>query len=232
MLKCVISYYLSSNFRLLSIHLLKHFEQDQLKEFVQTITSKNNTRKIRSFVGFFESARVDDPDTEVFVLDSLNSIEPGWTKEHLVFEDEKGDGTTSIYGERRKPICYWRQFIKDVLDNHESRYDLDYNMIRIENSSHGLQSREDVDCFSECFKWVDDSSAKKLLLHEDSQSFIMISFVQKMVKFMLCYLSEEDQEDVKLQWKNKAPHLDRWFPINPQTFTNYNIYPHRWSNSL
>nr|CAH0106736.1 unnamed protein product [Daphnia galeata] len=184
------SIYLSQAFQLISNHLLQHFTKDQLEQFVETIVSKNNTTKIRSN----NTTTVNSHLVDFFAQSFLDE---GWTREDLVFEDE-GDGMTTIHAERIVPICYWENFIKSALtSNYEDGR---------------LTSREDVHCIFNCLKYVGDSSAKKLFLHKDDNGFIMIKLSQTIVKLMLKHLTKESQEEVKQQWRNKAPPMSSFFP--------------------
>ena len=96
--------------------------------------------------------------------------------------------------ERTVPIRYWREFIYSSLTGW----------------THFI-SREDVYGIFDCLKHVGDNSAKKLLLHEDENGFIMIQSSQRIVKLMLTHLSKESQEEVEQKWKNNAPKMSSYF---------------------
>jgi rRNA maturation protein Rpf1 len=204
---------LSCGFKLLSRNLLKHFTKDQLEQFVQTITSKHYTKKNRSiWVIPVDSAHVDDKKTKDHILYCLNL--GGWTKDDLVFEDE-GNGATTIYAERIVPRpSYWKDYIEEHLLRNTSYPDSIY--MKLTSMNDGFPFREYIDCICECFKHLGDNSAKELLLHEETQGYIMIRFPQNMVKLMLNCLTQESQEEVKQKWKNNAPPMKRFFPLTSQ----------------
>jgi hypothetical protein len=184
-------------FRLMSNYLLQHLTEDQLKQFVQTITSKNDTKKVKSnFKYIIDSASLDDPAEVEWQRSSFSSE---WTRDEVVFIHDKFNGTTTIYAERLVPRpSYWKGFIKSALTAHYGR--------------RGWVSREEVHCIFDCLKRVGDNSAKQLLLHEEDNGFIMIPASQQIVQLMLAHLSQESQEDVKRQWKNNAPPMNHHHP--------------------
>jgi hypothetical protein len=190
--------FLSSAFQLMSNNLLQHFNEDQLKQFVQTITSKNNTKKVKSnYEYIIDSASLDNPAE----MESQRSSFPGWTRDEIVFIDDPFNGTTTIYAERLVPRpSYWRDFIKSALTAHYGNL--------------GFVSREDVHCIFDCLKRVGDNSAKQLLLHEEDNGFIMIPASQQIVQLMLAHLPQESQQEVKRQWKNDAPRMSTFFTWN------------------
>ncbi|XP_046457675.1 uncharacterized protein LOC124204626 [Daphnia pulex] len=185
-------------FRLMSHHLLQHFNEDQIKQFVQTITLKNNKKKIRS-CSTITTGHVADPEqAESIALKFF----PECTKDDLVFDDQ-GNGTTNIYAERLVPKrSYWTDLIGSALTAH---YD-----------DRGFVSREDVHCIFDCLKRVGDNSAKQLLLHKEDNGFIMIPSSQQIVQLMLAHLSQESQEEVKRQWKNSASPMNTFIDSNSE----------------
>ncbi|EFX78233.1 hypothetical protein DAPPUDRAFT_320734 [Daphnia pulex] len=219
---------LSGGFELLSRNLLKHFTKDQIEEFVQTMTSKKYTKKNRSFwVIPVDSAHVDDKEIKDQILLHLNFGE--WTEDDLVFEDQ-GNGVTLIYAERlvSRP-SYWRDYIEEHLRRNALYPDSFY--MKLTNTNDGFPFREYVDRICECFKYVGDNSAKELLLHEETQSYIMIRFPQNMVKLMLNCLTQESQEEVKQNWKNNAPPMKTFLTLTSQTFSN-EIFPARYCSAI
>jgi hypothetical protein len=76
--KHVLDSYYSVNFAfpLMSHHLLQHFTEDQLGQFVQTITLKNNKKKIRSSMTVTIPHVADPEQAESIALNFF----PEWTK--------------------------------------------------------------------------------------------------------------------------------------------------------
>jgi hypothetical protein len=77
---------------------------------------------------------------------------------------------------------------------------------------------EQIFSFFDCFKHLSPSFLQKLLLHEDDKGFIVIQLPLEAVKRMLTYLSSENQEEVKQQWKDNTPSMDTFFPSKMDPF--------------
>ncbi len=208
---------LSSGFELISRHFLKHFTKDQLEEFVQTITNK--TRKFENREFTVDSARAHNKEIEDEIRQRYFN---GWPID-LVFED-KGNGSTTIHAHRLVPRpSYWRDYIVEF-ENQLFVYP-DSTHMKLKSAGDGFPFRGYVDRICECFKYVGDKSTKELLLHEDAQSYIMISFPQNALKLMLNCLTQENKEEVKQKWKNKAPLMKNFFPLTSQILSNETFHP-------
>ncbi|XP_046643205.1 uncharacterized protein LOC124328476 [Daphnia pulicaria] len=220
---------LSCGFELLSRNLLKHFTKDQLEQFVKTITAKHYKKKNRSWEFHVNSVHADDKETKDQILRQLNWGGGFWTNDDLVFEDE-GNGTTIIYAERIVPRpSYWKDYIEEHLLRNTSYPDSIY--MKLTSMNDGFPFRGRADCICECFKHLGDNSAKELLLHEETQGYIMIRFPQNMVKLMLNCLTQESQEEVKQKWKNNAPLFSKAFPLTSKILSEEH-FPARISSAI
>jgi hypothetical protein len=69
------------------------------------------------------------------------------------------------------------------------------------------------------------SFLKKLLLHEDDEGPIVIQLPLDVVEGMLTYLSNENQEEVKQQWKDNAPSMETFFASSQRKYDpDYFVY--------
>jgi hypothetical protein len=207
---------------LLSSQLLEHFTKNQLEQFVETIISKNNFKKIGGISpGIVESVDLNDP-TKVESI-TCNFTNMGWNREDLEFHDD-GNGFTSIFiKERLVPRnSYWRDFIISAARANFS------------HSEDGFGYLDGVFRIFDCLKRVNDSFRKKLLLHEDDNGFIVICLSLDVVKRMLTHLSKESQEEVKQQWKDNAPSIETFFSSTKEQPNNHEIMhtARRWTNVL
>jgi hypothetical protein len=212
----------SIGFPLLTNHLLKHFTKVQLEQFVETVTSKNNWKTIGGTShGVYKSVDVNDPATAESI--TLDLLDLGWNREGLVFDDN-GDGTTTILIKERQVTrnSYWRDFITSAAASNFTHCEEGFGFLEI------------VLRIYDCLKCLSDSFKKKLLLHEEESGFIMIQLSLETVQRMMTYLSQENQEEVKQQWKDNAPSMDTFFPLTMEQPNNDDIMStaRRWTNIL
>ncbi len=185
-------------FPLIPCHLIEHFTKNQLEQFVETIISKNNFQNIRGSLGVVKSVDLDDPAKAESI--TLHCLGRGWNREDLEFHDN-GDGNTTIsIKERLVPInSYWRDFIITAASENYANFE------------DGFVFLDGVLRIYDRLKCLSDSFRKKLLLHEEENGFVMICLSLEVVKRMLTYLSKENQEEVKQQWKDNAPSIEKFF---------------------
>jgi hypothetical protein len=212
----------SIGFPLLTNHLLRHFTNVQLEQFVETITSKNNWKTIGGTShGVYKSVDLNDPATAESI--TLDLLDLGWNREDLVFDDN-GDGTTAILIKERQVTrnSYWGDSITSAVALNCSLF-LEDRFACLEVVL-GIYDR---------LKCLSDSFLKMLLLDEDDKGFIVIPLSLEVVQQMLTHLSKESQEDVKQQWnKDNAPSMDKFFPLTMEKPDDWAIMStaRRWTS--